>query len=148
MSSEQETDVREMLALAGHPVTMREVSLASGVKLSTTRGILRRMEDAGEVERDEHERYRMSSDPVSPPTRSRSVQGEHDLIVRDAVRTHAGSEGLTITEVSGLVNLRRRVCENTLWRLETKVGALVSVGRPRRYRPVTETETEPEESLA
>lgn len=137
--TEQEIDVRETLAVAGHPVTLREISLASGVKLSTARGILKRMHEAGEVERDESDRYRMSTGETAPASESpvRSLQGEHDLVVRDAVRAHAGEEGLTITEVSGLVNLRRRVCENTLWRLETKAGELVSVGRPRRYRPAS-----------
>lgn len=136
--TEQETEVRETLETAGHPLTLREVHLASGVALSTTRGILRRMEEAGELERDGDDRYRLGSEPALPQVRPRSLQGEHDLVVRDAVRAHAGEEGLTITEVSGLVNLRRRVCENTLWRLETKAGDLVSVGRPRRYRPAAE----------
>lgn len=135
--TEQETYVRDTLGNSGHPITVREIALASGVKLSTTRGILRRMLEAGEVGRDEDERYTMINEGATPSaqTASRSQQGEHDEVVRAAVLEHAGEHGLTITEISGLVNLRRRVCENTLWRLETKTGDLVSIGRPKRYLP-------------
>lgn len=136
--TEQETDVRDTLGNAGHPITVREVALASGVKLTTTRGIIRRMLEAGEVARDEDDRYTMINEGATQELqRVRAQQGEHDEVVQEAVVRHAGDRGLTISEVAGLVNLRRRVCENTLWRLETKSGSLVSVGRPKRYRPVT-----------
>lgn len=136
--TEQENDVRDALGNAGHPLTAREVSLASGVKLPTTRGILRRMQESGEAARDESDRYTLVDERTELPEVRRSSQGQHDEVVLAAVRSHAGPQGLTIKEVSGLVNLRRRVCENTLWRLETRGGELVSVGRPKRYRPVQE----------
>lgn len=137
--SEQETDVRDVLGVAGHPLSSREVALAAGVKLATTRGILRRLLEAGEVTRDPDDRYRANPEvtlggPGDQEVRTRSAVGEHDGVVRRAVLEHGGERGLTITEVSLLVGLRRRVAENTLWRLE-RSGDLVSLGRPRRYLP-------------
>lgn len=138
MTSEQEQDVRDTLGNAGHPLTTREIALASGVVLSTTRGILTRMVGSGEVELNDG-RYRMVREGATPPGGSgggrRSRTGEHDEVVLQAVLGYEGVSGVTISEVSELVNLPRRVCENTLYRLEEKLGRLVSIGRPKRYLP-------------
>lgn len=105
------------------------------------RDVLRRMLESGEIEQTDGERYRMVNEGATPEqTRepgNRSQVGEHDQVVLAAV-VAAGEFGLTITEVATQTGLRRRICENTLFRLEVKYGDLVSVGRPKRYRVRTE----------
>lgn len=141
MVGEREQDIRDVLGNAGQPLTHREITLASGAPRTTVRDVLRRMLESGEIEQTDGERYRMVNEGATPEqTRepgNRSQVGEHDQVVLAAV-VAAGEFGLTITEVATQTGLRRRICENTLFRLEVKYGDLVSVGRPKRYRVRTE----------
>lgn len=141
MVSEREQDIRDVLGNAGQPLTHREVTLASGVARSTVRDVLRRMLDAGEIQQTgDGERYTMVNEGAAVETAEagkRSQVGEHDQTVLAAVLA-AGDFGLTITEVATQTGIRRRICENVLFRLEVRYGDLVSVGRPKRYRLKTE----------
>lgn len=144
MVSEREQDIRDVLATAAHPLSQREVGILSQAPRSTVRDVLRRMVSSGEIEEPQEGTYRMVNEGATARAReagggdARSGIGEHDQAALRAVLEHGGDLGLTISEVAQITGLRRRVCENTLWRLEVRYGDLESRGRPKRYRLKTD----------
>lgn len=135
------------------PIGIKKVAEAAALSQSDARQALTDMIAAGTVIKDGTKGYILT--PTAPPAENegeetvssggmllhrRSGVGEHDEAVFQQVSAMEGAgvdgDGVTIKAVSEKTNLRVRILENVLWRLDTKHGVLelVEGSRPKRYR--------------
>lgn len=140
-----------LAALEGQdsPIGIKKVAEVAGLSQSDARKALTELIASGDVIKEGNKGYstiapqpQADGEGNSRPAllHRRSGVGEHDEAVYNAVQEMDGAgvdgDGVTIKAVSEKTNLRVRVLENVLWRLDTKHGVLelVEGTRPKRYR--------------
>lgn len=150
-NTENQEAVTSALSEQDGPIGIKKVAEAASLSQSDARTALTELIASGEVVKDGNKGYILT--PRAEATEDeeavqsggmllhrRSGVGEHDESVYQTVQEMEGAgtdgDGVTIKAVSEATNLRVRILENVLWRLDTKHGVLelVEGSRPKRYR--------------